>query len=109
MGCYRGTISPWLFSFLGANLGAITYAIDSFPERTGPLLLVFCAGRGFFAFGLSYSTVPITDKLGYDGAMNIYAIICGVLFGLGVPAYIFGGWIWKWATYHFWPTTVEEE
>ncbi|KAJ5730540.1 uncharacterized protein N7483_005048 [Penicillium malachiteum] len=91
---FKGDIAtsyhPGYLSFLGRNLAAITYAIDSFPEQIGPLLLVIREGRGSIAFGLSYSTVPITDQLGYDGAMNIYAMTGGVFFGLGVPSCIFG-------------------
>ncbi|KAK7413277.1 hypothetical protein QQX98_007865 [Neonectria punicea] len=91
------------FAFLGANTVGITYAVDSFPHKAGPLLLIICAGRGFISFGLSYSTVPFIELIGYDGAMNILAIICGVLSGLGIIVYIFGKgmrslaqrWFWK--------------
>ncbi|KAK6216367.1 Proteolipid protein 2 [Pestalotiopsis sp. IQ-011] len=93
------------FSFLGANLVGITYAVDSFPERAGPLLLLICAGRRFISFGLSYSTVPLISLTGYNGAMNIFAIICGVLSGLGIAAYFFGGVVRRWATRTFWKPT----
>ncbi|KAF7554868.1 hypothetical protein G7Z17_g2579 [Cylindrodendrum hubeiense] len=93
------------FAFLGVNLIGITFAVDSFPNKAGPMLLVICAGRGFISFGLSYSTVPLIGSLGYDGAMNIYAIICGVLSGLGVIAYLTGKRVRFWAKRHFWPTT----
>jgi hypothetical protein len=90
------------FAFLGANLVGITYSVDAFPNKAGPLLLLICAGRGFISFGLSYSTVPLTSVTGYDGAMNIYAIICGIFSGLGIAAYIFGGVVRQWAARHFW-------
>ncbi|KAI0153589.1 major facilitator superfamily domain-containing protein [Pestalotiopsis sp. NC0098] len=90
------------FAFLGANLVGITYAVDSFPDRAGPLLLLICAGRGFISFGLSYSTVPLISLTGYNGAMNIFAIICGVLSALGIAAYVFGGVVRRWATRTFW-------
>ncbi|KAI1852054.1 hypothetical protein JX266_002907 [Neoarthrinium moseri] len=90
------------FAFLGANLVGITYAVDSFPDRAGPLLLLICAGRGFISFGLSYSTVPLISLTGYNGAMNVFAIICGILCILGVPAYFFGGAVRRWATRRFW-------
>ncbi|KAH6657043.1 major facilitator superfamily domain-containing protein [Truncatella angustata] len=96
-----------VFSFMGANFVGITYAVDSFPERAGPLLLLICAGRGFISFGLSYSTVPLTDMIGYNGAMNVYAIICGVLAALAIPAYFFGGTIRRWAARTFWRLTEE--
>lgn len=91
------------FAFLGANLVGITYAVDSFPSQAGPMLLVICAGRGFISFGLSYSTVPLINLTGYDGGMNIYAIVCGVLSAIGIPAYLFGGGVRAWATKRFWP------
>ncbi|KAH7176915.1 major facilitator superfamily domain-containing protein [Dactylonectria macrodidyma] len=91
------------FAFLGVNLIGITFAVDSFPSKAGPMLLVICAGRGFISFGLSYSTVPLIGSLGYDGAMNIYAIICGVLSGLGIPAYLVGKRVRLWAKRHYWP------
>lgn len=95
------------FAFLGANLVGITYAIDSFPAKAGPLLLVICAGRGFISFGLSYATVPLIALTGYDGAMNIFAVIAGVLGAATVPAYVFGGRVRMWATRRFWPETAE--
>jgi hypothetical protein len=90
------------FAFLGANVVSITYAVDSFPAQAGPMLLLICAGRGFISFGLSYSTVPLIELTGYDGAMNVFAIVCGILSGLGIPAYFFGGWIRERATRQFW-------
>ncbi|KAL2880092.1 hypothetical protein SGCOL_004476 [Colletotrichum sp. CLE4] len=91
------------FAFLGANLIGITYAIDSFRSKAGPLLLVLCAGRGFISFGLSYSTVPLINLIGYNGAMNIFAIIAGVLGAITVPVYLFGPRVRMWATKRIWP------
>ncbi|KAJ9142982.1 Major facilitator superfamily transporter [Pleurostoma richardsiae] len=90
------------FAFLGVNLVGITYAVDSFPEQAGPLLLLICAGRGFIAFGLSYSTVPFANLIGYDGAMNVFAIICGVLSACGILAYVFGKTVRQWAHRRVW-------
>ncbi|KAE9576176.1 putative MFS-type transporter [Colletotrichum fructicola] len=95
------------FAFLGANLIGITYAIDSFPSKAGPLLLVICAGRGFISFGLSYSTVPLINLTGYDGAMNIFAIISGVLGAITIPVYFFGSRIRIWATKKLWPEMAQ--
>ena len=83
------------FSFIGCNVISIAYCVDSFPRKAGPLLLVICAGRGFISFGLSYSTVPAIAALGYDGAMNVFAIVSGVLASLLVPAYFTGLWVRK--------------
>lgn len=95
------------FAFLGANLIGITYVVDSFPSKAGPLLLVICAGRGFISFGLSYSTVPLISLTGYDGAMNIFAIISGVMGALAIPVYFFGARIRLWATNRLWPEVTE--
>ncbi|KAM0544238.1 hypothetical protein ACHAPJ_011927 [Fusarium lateritium] len=96
------------FAFLGANLVGITFVMDSYPNKSGPLLLVVCAGRGFISFGLSYSTVPSIESLGYDGAMNILAIVCGVLSGLGIVVYFIGKRVREWARRHIWPKHHEE-
>ncbi|KAL0941670.1 major facilitator superfamily transporter [Colletotrichum truncatum] len=95
------------FAFLGANLIGITYAIDSFPSKAGPLLLVICAGRGFISFGLSYSTVPLINLTGYNGAMNIFAIISGVLGAITIPVYFWGARIRMWATRKLWPELAQ--
>ncbi|KAF5666591.1 HOL1 [Fusarium circinatum] len=96
------------FSFLGANLIGITFVMDSYPNKSGPLLLVVCAGRGFVSFGLSYATVPSIQSLGYDGAMNILAIICGVLSALGIVMYFIGKRVREWARRRIWPKHHEE-
>ncbi|KAF4985633.1 hypothetical protein FGRMN_11143 [Fusarium graminum] len=96
------------FAFLGANLVGITFVMDSYPNKSGPLLLVVCAGRGFVSFGLSYATVPSIESLGYDGAMNILAIICGVLSGFGIVVYFIGKRVREWARRRIWPKHHEE-
>ncbi|KAK6716658.1 hypothetical protein SNK04_007610 [Fusarium graminearum] len=96
------------FAFLGANLVGITFVMDSYPNKSGPLLLVVCAGRGFVSFGLSYATVPSIESLGYDGAMNILAIICGVLSGFGIVVYFIGKRVREWARRTIWPKAHEE-
>lgn len=82
--------------------------MDSYPNKSGPLLLVVCAGRGFVSFGLSYATVPSIQSLGYDGAMNILAIICGVLSALGIVMYFVGKRVREWARRRIWPKHHEE-
>jgi hypothetical protein len=78
------------FAFLGANIVGITYAVDSFPKRAAPFLVVVCAGRGFISFGLSYATLPAVASLGYDGTMIVEVVICGALALIAIPIYIFG-------------------
>ncbi|KAK1992840.1 major facilitator superfamily transporter [Colletotrichum falcatum] len=107
---WMAVVAPYnlgYFAFLGANLVGVTYAIDSFPRKAGPLLLVICAGRGLIAFGLGYSTVPLTDLIGYNGAMNTFAAISGVLGAATFPVYCFGARIRAWATETVWPETAQ--
>lgn len=84
------TYNAIFFAFLGANIVGITYAIDCFPLKASPLLVLICAGRGFISFGLSYSTLPTVTTLGYDGTMGMYAGIIGTLSLFGIPFYFFG-------------------
>ncbi|KAM0239472.1 hypothetical protein ACHAP5_008328 [Fusarium lateritium] len=108
---WMAIVAPYhlgFFAFLGANLVGITFVMDSFPNKSGPLLLVVCAGRGFVSFGLSYATVPSIESLGYDGAMNILAIICGVLSGFGIVVYFIGKRVREWARRRIWPKHHEE-
>ncbi|KAK8005542.1 major facilitator superfamily domain-containing protein [Apiospora arundinis] len=90
-------------AFLGANTVGITYVLDSWPREAGALLLVVAAGRGFISFGLGYATVPSVHRLGYDGASNIYAVVCGVVSVLGVPAFFLGKRVRGWTRRHYWP------
>ncbi|KAJ6010437.1 hypothetical protein N7451_001849 [Penicillium sp. IBT 35674x] len=78
------------FAFLGANIVGITYAVDSFPFRAAPFLVVICAGRGFISFGLSYATLPAVATLGYDGTMIVEEVICVVLALFAIPMFFFG-------------------
>ncbi|KAI6776500.1 hypothetical protein HG530_000445 [Fusarium avenaceum] len=108
---WMAIVAPYhlgFFAFLGANLVGITFVMDSYPNKSGPLLLVVCAGRGFVSFGLSYATVPSIESLGYDGAMNILAIICGVLSGFGIVVYFIGKRVREWARRRIWPKHHEE-
>ncbi|KAJ5826198.1 hypothetical protein N7474_003336 [Penicillium riverlandense] len=78
------------FAFLGANIVGITYAVDSFPFRAAPFLVVICAGRGLISFGLSYATLPTIATLGYGKTMIVEAVICGVLALLAIPMFFVG-------------------
>ncbi|KAL2851669.1 major facilitator superfamily domain-containing protein [Aspergillus pseudodeflectus] len=84
------------FAFLGANIVGITYAVDSFPMRAAPFLVVICAGRGIISFGLSYATLPAVQDIGYDMTMVVEMVICGVLALLAVPMFFYGPAIRKW-------------
>lgn len=78
------------FAFLGANIVGITYAVDSFSLKAGPLLVVLCAGRGFISFGLSYAVLPSVSSIGYNGTMNVLGSICAGLAAIAIPIYFFG-------------------
>ncbi|KAJ5095017.1 hypothetical protein N7532_007308 [Penicillium argentinense] len=78
------------FAFLGANIVGITYAVDSFPLRAAPFLVVICAGRGIISFGLSYATLPAVKTIGYSGTMIAEEVICGVLSLIAIPMFFLG-------------------
>lgn len=91
------TYTAIYFGFLGANLIGITYTVDSFPTRAGPLLVLVCAGRGIISFGLSYSVLPAVASLGYDGSTLVFGVLCGAFAAVGVPVYFFGPRLRKWS------------
>ncbi|KAJ6021572.1 hypothetical protein N7540_007076 [Penicillium herquei] len=78
------------FAFLGANIVGITYAVDSFPFRAAPFLVVICAGRGFISFGLSYATLPAVNTLGYAKTMIVEEVICAAFALFAIPMYFIG-------------------
>ena len=82
-------VNAYYFAFVGANQTGIVYALDSYPTRSGPALVVICAVRGIISFGTSYGVQPFIDLRGYDGAFLIYGILTGVLGVLGIAVYIF--------------------
>ncbi|CAI7572239.1 hypothetical protein N7533_004266 [Penicillium manginii] len=87
---YAYVVAAYYFCFVGANIVAITYLLDSYPARTGPLLVIICAFRGFISFGTSYGTSAFVASHGYDGAFGIFGGLTGALGLLGVPVYIWG-------------------
>ncbi|KAI9035857.1 putative MFS transporter [Aspergillus affinis] len=87
---YVWTIAAYYFCFVGANIVAITYLLDSYPARAGPLLVIICAFRGIISFGTSYGTAPFVALHGYDGTFGTFAALTGFLGVLGIPVYIWG-------------------
>lgn len=85
------SINAYYFAFVRANQVGIVYALDSYPTRAGPALVVICAIRGILSFGTSYGIQPFIDLRGYDGAFLIYGILTGVLGALGILVYGFSG------------------
>ncbi|KAJ5996502.1 hypothetical protein N7499_007180 [Penicillium canescens] len=87
---YVWSIAAYYFAFVGANIVAITYLLDSYPARAGPMLIIICAFRGFISFGTSYGTMPFVESHGYDGAFGTFGALTAVLGVLGVPIYFWG-------------------
>lgn len=87
---YVWAVAGYYFCFVGANIVAITYLLDSYPARAGPLLIIVCAFRGFISFGTSYGTAPFISSHGYDGAFGTFAALTGGLGLLGVVVYLAG-------------------
>ncbi|OJJ94988.1 hypothetical protein ASPACDRAFT_1860646 [Aspergillus aculeatus ATCC 16872] len=84
------TVAAYYFCFVGANIVAITYLLDSYPTRAGPLLVIICAFRGIISFGTSYGVAPFIERNGYDGTFGTFAGLTGALGLLGVPVFIWG-------------------
>ena len=78
------------FTFTAVILSSYTYSIDAYPERAGAILLLFCSSRGIVSFGVSLSTVDFLEKAGPRGALNVLAILFGVVSAFGIPFYFFG-------------------
>jgi hypothetical protein len=92
----------YYFAFVGANIAAITYLLDSYPARAGPVLVVITAFRGFVSFGTSYGVAKFIDLAGYDGSFGTYGGLTALFGLLGVPVFLYGKIIRKftgrWAT-----------
>ncbi|KAL2811365.1 hypothetical protein BJX63DRAFT_278774 [Aspergillus granulosus] len=52
---YVWALAAYNFCFVGANITAITYLLDSYPGSVGPILIIICAFRGIISFGTTYS------------------------------------------------------
>lgn len=100
-------ISAYYFSFVGANQTCITYALDSYPTRSGPVLVVICALRGVMSFGTSYAVSPFIQAAGYDGAFGTYGALTGFMGILGIVVFFTGAWIRKWTSK--WVVSTERE
>ncbi|KAL4862696.1 hypothetical protein BDV12DRAFT_207056 [Aspergillus spectabilis] len=87
---YVWVVAAYYFCFIGANIVAITYLLDSYPARAGPLLVIICAFRGIISFGTSYGTAPFIESHGYDGAFGTFAGLTALLGCLGIPVYFWG-------------------
>jgi hypothetical protein len=80
----------YYFCFIGANITGITYLLDSYPARAGPVLVVITAFRGFVSFGTSYGVAKFIETSGYDGSFGAYAGLTAIFGLLGIPIFIYG-------------------
>lgn len=94
--------AAYYFAFVGSNIAAITYLLDSYQARAAPVLVVITAMRGFVSFGTSYGVAKFIESSGYDGSFATYAGLTAGLGLLGIPVYYYGKRIrhftGKWAT-----------
>ncbi|KAL4878101.1 major facilitator superfamily domain-containing protein [Aspergillus karnatakaensis] len=84
------SLAAYYFCFVGVNIVSITYVLDSYPTRAGPLLVIICAFRGIISFGTSYGTVPFVDRSGYDGAFGTFGGLTAALGLCALPVFIWG-------------------
>ncbi|KAF4551080.1 Hypothetical protein D9617_14g075360 [Elsinoe fawcettii] len=87
---YAWVLAAYYFCFLGANIVAITYLLDSYPARAGPLLVIICAFRGIISFGVSYGIAPFIENAGYDGAFGAFGGLTALFGLLGLPIFWYG-------------------
>lgn len=87
---YVWAIAAYFFTFIGANIVAITYLLDAYPQRASSLLIIICAHRGFLSFGVSFRVWDMVESMGYDGAFNMFAGLTGLMGLLAVPLFFFG-------------------
>ncbi|KAI2997435.1 hypothetical protein CBS147346_8729 [Aspergillus niger] len=87
------TFSGMYFAYIGILLNGYTYSLDSYGERAAPILVLICAIRGFISFGISFGITKFVTEKGFQGALDICAIIAGVVAALGIPVFVFGAWI----------------
>jgi hypothetical protein len=80
----------YVFCFYGCNIVAITLLLDAYPARSGPILVVICAFRGFISFGTSYGVADFIETAGYDGSFGTYGGLTGLFGLLGLLIYFFG-------------------
>lgn len=80
----------YYFCFVGGNIAAITYLLDSYPARGGPMLVIICALRGFVSFGVSFGVADFIESSGYDGSFGTYGGLTGLFGLLGIVVFFTG-------------------
>ncbi|PYH93552.1 MFS transporter [Aspergillus ellipticus CBS 707.79] len=84
------TFNGMYFAFIGVVLIGFTYSLDSYGERAAPILVLICAIRGLISFGISFGITKFVTEKGYQGALDICAIIAGVVSAFGIPVFFLG-------------------
>ncbi|KAL3447535.1 hypothetical protein BJX65DRAFT_307949 [Aspergillus insuetus] len=92
---YIWGLAAYNYCFVRANIGAITYLLDSYPGSEGPILITICAFRGIISFGTTYAISPFVERNGYDGAFGIFGALTFVFGLMGILVYIWGKQIRK--------------
>ena len=87
---YFWALAAYFFTFIGANIVAITYLLDAYPQRASSLLIIICAHRGFLSFGVSFRVWDMIDAMGYDGAFNMFAGLTALMGVLGGVLFLTG-------------------
>lgn len=78
------------YSFVSVVVLGFVYTMDCYPQRGHVAMVALCAGRGFISFGISFGTTAFVRTSGYKGALDICAIVLGVLASFGFVTYFFG-------------------
>jgi hypothetical protein len=64
--------------------------LDCYGERAAPILVLICAIRGLVSFGISFGVTNLVRAKGHEGALNICAIVMGVVSAIGFPVFFWG-------------------
>lgn len=87
---YVWAVAGYFFTFVGSSIVSITYLLDSYPIRAGPLLLIICTCRSIISFATSCSVAGCIESVGYDGTFTGFAGLTAILGTLAIPVYYFG-------------------
>ncbi|KAJ6026489.1 major facilitator superfamily domain-containing protein [Penicillium canescens] len=87
---YVWTIAAYYFAFIAVTIQTITYLLDCYPQRSGPILIIICAFRGIIAFGTTYAITPFVLGSGFDLSFGIYGVLTFGIAAIGIPVYIWG-------------------
>jgi hypothetical protein len=78
------------FGFIGIVLIGFTYSIDYYGERAAPIWVLICTICGFISFGISFGATNLVRAKGYESALNICAIVMGVVSFFCFPIFFLG-------------------